>query len=60
VSGVREKLRSAPAAKKFFDPEATWAPEGDFELCTDVDRFGFVLRLSNGTHGSPYLEKINL
>ena len=61
VSGVREQLRSAPAAKKFFDPEATWAPEGDFELCTDVDRFGFVLRLSNGAHGgSPYLEKINL
>jgi 2-phosphosulfolactate phosphatase len=60
VSGVREKLRSAPAAKKFFDPEATWAPEGDFELCTDVDRFGFVLRLSHGAQGSHYLEKINV
>jgi 2-phosphosulfolactate phosphatase len=60
VSGVREKLRSAPAAKKFFDPEATWAPEGDFELCTDVDRFGFVLRLSHGPQGAHYLEKINV
>jgi 2-phosphosulfolactate phosphatase len=60
VSGVRERLRKAPAAKKFFDPEATWAPEGDFDLCTDIDRFGFVLRLSNGTHGNAYLEKINL
>ncbi len=60
VSGVREQLRKAPAAKKFFDPQATWAPEGDFDLCTDVDRFGFVLRLSNGNHGSAYLEKINL
>jgi 2-phosphosulfolactate phosphatase len=60
VSGVREKLRSAPAAQKFFDPEATWAPEGDFDLCTDVDRFGFVLRLLNGGPGNFYLEKINL
>ncbi|MEJ1960895.1 MAG: 2-phosphosulfolactate phosphatase [Gammaproteobacteria bacterium] len=60
VSGIRDVLRTAPAARKFFDPQATWAPEGDFELCTDVDRFGFVLRLSNGTQGSPYLEKINL
>ncbi len=60
VSGVRERLRTSPAAKMFFDPEATWAPEGDFDLCTDVDRFGFVLRLSNGGAGNPYLEKINL
>jgi 2-phosphosulfolactate phosphatase len=60
VSGVREQLRSAPAAKKFFDPEATWAPETDFDLCTDIDRFGFVLRLANGTSPNPYLEKVNL
>jgi 2-phosphosulfolactate phosphatase len=45
ASGVRERLRTAPAAAKFFDPAATWAPEADFELCTDVDRFDFVLRL---------------
>jgi 2-phosphosulfolactate phosphatase len=60
VSGLREKLRSSPAAEKFFDPEATWAPEGDFNLCTDVDRFGFVLRLANGNQGMRYLEKINV
>lgn len=60
VSGIREKLRGAPAAEKFFDPAATWAPEGDFNLCTDVDRFGFVLRLAGGAQGSRYLEKINV
>jgi 2-phosphosulfolactate phosphatase len=60
VSDVREKLRDCHAAKMFFDPQATWAPEGDFNLCTDVDRFGFVLRLSNGAPGTAYLEKINL
>ena len=60
VSGVRAALRDCPAAKNFFDPQATWAPEADFDLCTDVDRFGFVLRLSNGGPGHAYLEKINL
>jgi len=42
---VRERLRSAPAATKFFDPACDWAPRDDFEYCTDVDRFDFVLRL---------------
>jgi 2-phosphosulfolactate phosphatase len=60
VSTVREQLRHSTAGKVFFDPAATWAPEGDFDLCTDVDRFGFVLRLSNGGPGSAWLEKINL
>ena len=45
TSSVRERLRTAPAAAKFFDPAATWAPARDFELCTEVDRFDFVLRL---------------
>ncbi|MGC4028038.1 MAG: 2-phosphosulfolactate phosphatase [Steroidobacteraceae bacterium] len=57
---VRDALRSAPAARKFFDPAATWAPEEDFDLCTDVDRFGFVLRLARGGGELPYLEKVDL
>jgi 2-phosphosulfolactate phosphatase len=60
VSGVRDALRDCPAAKNFFNPEIKWAPAGDFDLCTDVDRFGFVLRLKNGGPGHAYLEKINL
>src|SRR5665213_341384 len=45
---IRARLRRAPSAQKFFDPQATWAPERDFELCTDADRFDFVLRLTPG------------
>ena len=60
VSGVRAQLLDCEAARRFFDPQATWAPEGDFDLCTDIDRFGFVLRLANGGAGHAYLEKINL
>jgi 2-phosphosulfolactate phosphatase len=56
TSGVRERLRSAPAAAKFFDPTADWAPERDFELCTAVDRFDFVLRLAGRDTPLPWLE----
>lgn len=42
-----ERLRLAPAAAKFFDPQCqSYAPEADFYLCTTVDRFNFVLRLA--------------
>ena len=46
TAGVAARLRAAPAAAKFFDPAATWAPQEDFELCAAVDRFDFVLRLA--------------
>ncbi len=44
LNEVRDRLRDAPAAAKFFDPACDWAPRDDFEYCTDVDRFDFVLR----------------
>jgi 2-phosphosulfolactate phosphatase len=45
VESVRNNLRAAPAAQKFFDPACDWAPEPDFTHCTAVDKFDFVLRL---------------
>jgi 2-phosphosulfolactate phosphatase len=45
VADVPGRLRSAASAQKFFDPACDWAPERDFELCTQVDVFDFVLRL---------------
>lgn len=48
ASGIRERLRGASSARKFFDPACDWAPEGDFDLCTRVDEFDFVLRLEVG------------
>lgn len=49
---VREQLRDAPAAVKFWDPGCDWAPESDFDYCTEVDRFDFVLRLKRAA-GEP-------
>lgn len=58
ATGIRERLRRAPAAAKFFDPAADYAPETDFELCTAVDRFDFVLRLQGRDTDLPWLERI--
>lgn len=58
TSTVRDRLRHAPAAEKFFDADADWAPETDFELCTAVDRFDFVLRLADRDSALPWLERI--
>lgn len=52
------RLRVAPAAQKFFDPAATWAPAGDFDLCTQADRFDFVLRLAGRDGPLPWLERV--
>jgi 2-phosphosulfolactate phosphatase len=48
VADVPERLRTAASAQKFFDPACDWAPPRDFELCTQVDAFDFVLRLERG------------
>ncbi|MGC3980042.1 MAG: 2-phosphosulfolactate phosphatase [Steroidobacteraceae bacterium] len=46
TADIRTRLRAAPAADKFFDPACQhYAPQADFELCTEVDRFDFVLKL---------------
>jgi 2-phosphosulfolactate phosphatase len=49
TDGIRERLRAASSAQKFFDPACDWAPERDFELCTRVDEFNFVLRLDTSS-----------
>lgn len=46
TASIRERLRASPAAAKFFDPAcASFAPMADFDLCTTLDRFDFVLQL---------------
>lgn len=47
IADVPARLRRAASAAKFFDPACDWAPERDFELCTRVDAFDFVLRLQS-------------
>jgi 2-phosphosulfolactate phosphatase len=48
IDDVPRRLRGAASAAMFFDPACDWAPQRDFELCTQVDAFDFVLRLERG------------
>jgi len=42
-----EIIRHGSGAR-FFDPEKqSWSPQADFELCLDLNRFGFVLKVEN-------------
>lgn len=59
LDNIRAQLRQADSAQKFFDPACDWAPETDFELCTAVDRFDFVLRL-DATFAPPTLKRIDV
>jgi 2-phosphosulfolactate phosphatase len=57
---VRERLRGSPAAVKFFDPACSeWAPRDDFDYCTDVDRFDFVLRVRRAAGEPLELERLS-
>jgi 2-phosphosulfolactate phosphatase len=58
VGRMLERLRRAPSARKFFDPACDWAPERDFELCTQVDAFDFVL-LRDDRGSSPVLRRVD-
>jgi len=40
---VVRQLKKAATAQKFLDPSKPWYPRADLELCSDVNRFGFVL-----------------
>ena len=44
ITALRRYLATIPSAAKFFDPEADYAPERDYALCLDLDRYDFVLR----------------
>ena len=42
-----EIIRTGSGAR-FFEPEKqSWSPQADFELCLDLNRFGFVLKVEN-------------
>jgi 2-phosphosulfolactate phosphatase len=57
VAEIRARLRRSAEAQKFFDPEATWAPEADFDRCTELDRFDFVLPMGPA-HG--FLQRLEV
>lgn len=55
---LKRFFRTIESAAKFFDPEKDFAPEDDFELCLDLDRFDFVLRAENAGPDQLELKRI--
>ncbi len=48
------------AGKKFFDPDMQHVyPKTDFALCTDYDKFDFVLKVNRGEGGLNFIERID-
>jgi 2-phosphosulfolactate phosphatase len=58
VAVVEPRLRAAPAAAKFFDPAADWAPEADFALCASVDAIDFAVQLVQRPGAAAVLERV--
>ncbi|MGQ8337095.1 2-phosphosulfolactate phosphatase [Sunxiuqinia sp. A32] len=54
-----EKLRNGAGARFFVPEKQSWAPSEDFDLCLDLNRFSFVLKVEN-ENGMNYLKKIEL
>lgn len=53
-----EIIRKGSGAR-FFDPEKQgWSPQADFELCLDLNRFNFVLKVEEDC-GVNYLKRID-
>jgi 2-phosphosulfolactate phosphatase len=41
---IYRRLRDSKTARIFFNPEVTWAPQTDFDLCLDIGLCDFVLK----------------
>jgi 2-phosphosulfolactate phosphatase len=48
---IYTRLKESKSARKFFDPEITWAPEKDFELCLDIGCCDFILKSNSYRNG---------
>lgn len=52
-----EKLKTTSGAKFFDRTQGEVFPEADFHICTEIDKFDFVMRL-NSRGSYPYMEKV--
>lgn len=55
-----ESLKTTSGAKFFDKAQNDVFPEADFAMCTELDKFNFVIRLKKCDDGIDYMEKIDL
>jgi len=53
-----EKLKMTSGAKFFDEEQNKVFPEKDFYMCTELDKFDFVLKLEKGKEGLNYMKKV--
>ena len=54
-----ESLKYTSGAKFFDKAQNDVFPEKDFYMCTELDRFPFVMRITEGEEGLNYMEKVD-
>lgn len=57
---IRNALKTADTARRFFDPEDSSSPATDFDLCLAFDRFPFVIRRTKTASDWCELERMDL
>ena len=55
-----EDLKTTSGAKFFDKSQNDVFPEPDFAMCTDLDKFNFVMRLKKCDGGINYMERVDL
>lgn len=55
-----QALKYSSGAKFFDSAQATVFPEKDFYMCTELDKFSFVMRLKKDERGREYIKKEQL
>jgi 2-phosphosulfolactate phosphatase len=45
LENMKEQIRNGSGARFFEESSQEWAPSGDFELCLQVNKFDFVLKV---------------
>jgi len=57
---IVDHLGGYETAQKFFDDTKDWAPAKDFDLCMEVSKFNFILRVESDKTKHPYLKRIDI
>ena len=55
-----ESLKTTSGAKFFDKAQNDVFPEADFPMCTELNKFNFVLRLKKSDDGVDYMEKVDI
>lgn len=55
-----EKLKTTTGSKFFDELKQKDFPERDFYLCTEINKFDFILKVKKDEKGNLYIEKVNV